>query len=461
MNIQDKILKRQCEGSFEFFVKYMYKEYHGRPFMVKDFHIKMFDFLNRVYKNELNKGIIEIPPRHGKTELMILFDAWIFAKNPKAKTLVLSYSGKRAEKNAEAIRNYILHPAFQKLWDIKLKSDNQGKGNWVTTQEGEVFSASSGGQITGFGAGSHGQGCESGLIIIDDPLKPEDSNHENARNGVNNNFTQTILSRKNGNKIPIILIMQRLHEDDLAGFLTNGGDGDEWEKLTIPVYDEDKKVIFPEAFSQDQAEALERSNPWIFAGQYLQEPAPLEGGIWKKDWFINNTVKDEEVPDGVRYRLFVDGAYTENTKNDPTGLMVVGMHRVGRKKEMYIKHNEAKYMELPRAIKRIKALVDIYNIEMVMVENQASGKSLVQMLKEQGVNARTIKSRWARKSKIDKANDLAPYAEAGKIKIIKGDWNEAYIHQVCTFPNAKHDEDVDNTAYAGEHYLLKRQAKVL
>lgn len=461
MNIQKQILRHQCESDFEFFVKYMYFEYHGRPFMVRPFHKKIFEKIRRLSAGLVTRLIITISPRHGKTELMNLLICWIYAINPSARNLIISYSSDRATKSSESIRNYILSKPFQSLWSLDLKSDNKGKANWVTTEEGEVLAASSGGQITGFGAGTHGQGFESGVILMDDPLKPEDSNHEISRNAVNNNFIQTIMSRANGPTIPFILIMQRLHEDDLAGFLLNGGDGHEWEHLNIPVWGDDRQVIFPEAFSQEQAEALERSNPWTFAGQYLQEPAPLEGGLWKKDWF--EIVNKRSIPSKVRIEMFVDGAYTKDTSNDPTGIMITASHSeiVGgvRHKSLYIIHNEAKHLEMPKLLNRIKILREMYNVSMILAEPKASGKTMVQLLKEQGVPAKEIKSRWVHKSKIDKANDVAPFIESGVVKLVEGDWIPAYLNQVCTFPNSKHDEDVDNTSYAIEKHLLKKKFK--
>ena len=452
----NQVLKERCESDFSFFVRYMFKEYHNRKFMMKPFHNQIFEAIQKIVDGLTTRLVINISPRHGKTELMILLICWIYAKNPKARNLIISYSSDRASKSSEAIRNYILSEPFQRLWNVRLKPDNKGKSNWVTTEEGEVLAASSGGQITGFGAGAHGQGFESGIILMDDPLKPEDSNHDTARDGVNNNFVQTIASRANGPTIPFILIMQRLHEDDLAGFLLNGGDGFEWEHLNIPVWGEDREVIFPEAFSQAQAEALEKSNPWIFAGQYLQEPAPLDGGIWKKDWF--NVVNKNDIPDRIKWELFVDGAYTKDTKNDPTGLLIAGYDRL--EKKLYVLHNEAKYLEMPQLLEHIERMVSAYDISMVLAEPKASGKTLVQMLRTRGINSREIKSRWSHKSKIDKANDCAPHLEGGRVSIAKADWNQLYLKEVGTFPNGKHDEAVDNTSYAIERNMLRKQVKV-
>ena len=385
-----------------------------------------------------------------------MFVAWVMAKNPKAKSLILSYTSDLATDNSSFIRDYVLCDAFQRLWPTELKPDKKGKGHWVTTDNGEVYAAAAGGQVTGFGAGLDGQGCKGGLIVIDDPLKPDDARHEKERNNVNDRFVSTVKSRRNDKDVPIVIIMQRIHEEDLSGFLLDGGDGENWHHVKIPVWDHNKDVIWPDRYSQIEADIANRSQPYHFAGQYLQEPAPLEGGMWKTEWF--DIVNKNDLPESMKLELMVDGAYTKDTNNDPTGLMVIG--RCVDTRTMYIIHNEAKHLEMPELITRIKQLVNTYNIRLVLAEPKASGLSLVQLLRSEGVSARTIKSRWAQKSKLEKANDVAPYIEGGRIKLVKGKWNPLYLKQVGTFPNAKHDEDIDNTSYGAERYLMKKQAKV-
>ena len=459
MTTRDKLLKEKCENSFDFFVRYIFKEFHGFKFNTKPFHKKLFSHFEDIYNGVHTRVIVNIPPRHSKTEITKMFKAWVLAKNPKAKSLVLSYSSSLAEDNTSYIRDYIAHPAFQRLWPLTLKSDAKGKSHWKLIEGGECYGTAAGGQVTGFGAGIDGMGCKGGLIIIDDPLKPDDAQYPTRRNNVNNNFIGTIKSRRNDVGVPIVIIMQRVHEEDLSGFLLDGGDGEDWTHIKIPVLDENKQVIWPERYSQVEAEIAQRSQPFWFAGQMLQEPAPLEGGIWKIDWF--NTIDEKQLSGKIKWELFVDGAYTKDTKNDPTGLLVAGRFRTNDGgKEMIILHNESVWLEMPDLIRHIKKLVNKFNITMVLAEPKASGKSLVQMLRSNGINSREIKSRWVIKSKLDKAHDAAPFIEGGRVKLVEGKWNQQYLKEVGTFPNAKHDEAVDCTAYAVERYLLKKQAQV-
>ena len=447
------VLKKQCEESFEYFVRYIFKGFMGFSFNTKPFHQTLFKTFEEIYEGKHKRVIINIPPRHSKTEMSKMFAAWVLARNPKAKSLVLSYSSTLAEDNSSYIRDYVSSDAFQDLWPMTLKSDAKGKSHWKTVEGGEVYGTAAGGQVTGFGAGLDGQGCKGGLILIDDPLKPDDAQYETRRGNVNENFNRTIKSRRNDVGVPIVIIMQRIHEEDLSGFLLDGGDGEEWHHVKVPVWDENKEVIWPERYSQAEAEIANKSQPYHFAGQYLQEPAPLEGGMWKKDWF--ELINKNDLPGGIRWELFVDGAYTKDTKNDPTGLMIAG--KTDSNKTTYLLHNESKWLEMPELLNHIEKLVRAFNIKIVLAEPKASGKSLVQMLRARGVPAAEIKSRWMQKSKIDKANDVAPFIEGGKFKLVKADWNPTYLHEVATFPNAKHDEAVDNTAYAIERLQMRKK----
>ena len=461
VSLDDKViavLRNQCETSFEFFVKYMFMEFMGYKFKVKPFHRKLFNTFEDIYDGKHIRVIINIPPRHSKTEISKMFLAWVLAKNPKAKSLILSYSSDLATDNASFVRDYVLSQAFQKLWPIELKPDKKGKGHWVTTGNGEVYAAAAGGQVTGFGAGLDNMGCKGGLILIDDPLKPGDAESEKERTNVNSRFVGTVKSRRNDVGVPIVIIMQRIHEEDLSGFLLDGNDGEDWTHIKIPVWDDDEQVIWPERYSQNEAEIANRSQPYVFAGQYLQEPAPLGGGIWKDEWF--EIIDHVNVPPSIRWEMFIDGAYTKDTKNDPTGILIAGEATTSDGgKQMYILHNEGVHLEMPELIKRVLELKNKFKIAMILAEPKASGKSLIQLLRAKGINAREIQSRWVQKSKLDKAHDVAPMIEGGRVKLIQSKqsskWIPSYLKQVGTFPNAKHDEDVDNTAYAVERYLLR------
>ena len=440
------IIKQKCEDSLLFFTRYIFKENTGKKFQVAKFHETLADTLHKVHKGEIKRLIINIPPRYEKTELAVkMYIAWSLAKNPAAKFIHLSYSDSLALDNSSMTKEYINSDAFGRLWDIKLKKDSQSQKKWYTTDGGGVYATSSGGAITGFGAGS------GGAIIIDDPLKPDDAISDVRRSFINNRYNTTIRSRVNDRDVPIIVIMQRLHEEDLSGYLLDGGSGEEWHHLKLSALDDDNKALWPEKHSFDELEAIRQADRYTFSGQYLQLPSPPEGGEWRKDWF--NIVNSAELPNDIVYEMYIDGAYTKDTRNDPTGIQISGKSG----DNLYIFKSIDKYLEMPELKNFITSFVQSCGVPVsqILVEPKASGKSLVQLLRrETRYNVSELTTNFVRYSKIERARASSPFIEGGRVYLVKDNWNDAFLQQVSTFPNAKHDEHIDVTSYAIERNLI-------
>lgn len=454
---EDKVLKVMCENSLLFFTRYLYKSIHGKKFTVAPHFEKMAETLEKVVNGEITRLIINIPPRYGKTELAVkAFIAYGLAINPRSKFIHLSYSDALALDNSSQTKEYVEHEAYQKFWKMNLKKDAQGKQKWFNEFGGGVYATSSGGAITGFGAGVTGSSLFSGAIIIDDPLKPDDAFSEVRRKAINERFNNTIRSRINDRNTPIIVIMQRLHEDDMSGFLLNGGSGEDWHHLCLPALDEDNNPLWEEKHTFEELMQIKQANNYTFAGQYMQRPAPDEGGEWKKEWF--NIVNKNALNPNIEWNLYIDGAYTNDTKNDPTGLMIAGSY----KNDLYIYSSIDKYLELPELIKFIPEFLNTLpiKVKLSLVEPKASGKSIKQVIQSTSdLNIAEIKSDMLRMSKIERARAVSPYIEGGRVYLIEGNWNDHYLSQVSMFPNAKHDEHVDLTCYAIDRELMNKPIK--
>jgi predicted phage terminase large subunit-like protein len=446
------VLKYWSESHLLNFTRYIYKENHRRNFTVSPHFVLMANALMKVINGETSRLIINIPPRYGKTELAVKnFIAYGLSLNPASKFIHLSYSDDLALDNSSQTKEYIECDAFQKLWPMSLKKDAQGKKKWFNELGGGVYATASGGAITGFGAGVANAQTFAGAIIIDDPLKPDDANSETKRNTVNDRYNSTIRSRVNDRNTPIIVIMQRLHEDDLSGFLLNGGSGEEWEHLCLPALDSENNPLWEAKHSFLELEQIRQASRYNFAGQYMQTPSPEEGGEWKKDWF--KIIKKAEMPPVLEWEMFIDGAYTANTKNDPTGIQV-GV-KVGH--NYFILSSIDKYLEMPELIKFIPTYIDSLGvkIKMIYVEPKASGKSIKQLIQSQtSLNISELKSNFVNVSKIERARSSAPYIEGGRVILIEGSWIDAYLQQVSMFPNSKHDEHIDLTSYGIERNLI-------
>ena len=450
---EEKIIKVKCERSLLFYARYIYKENHNRNFVLSPHFVKIAEFLEAVYNGEITRGIINVPPRYGKTELVIkIFVSWCIAKQNQSKFIHLSYSDALALDNSAQTKEYIQSQAYQDLWKMQLKKDAQSKGKWFNEFGGGMYATASGGAITGFGAGVSEVKGFSGAILIDDPLKPDDAFSDVKRKSVNERYNNTIRSRVNNRETPIIVIMQRLHEDDMSGFLLDGGSGEEWTHLCMPAIDENNNALYPDKHTFAELEQIRQADSYTFAGQYMQIPAPNEGGEWKRDWF--SIIKKAEVPIGIKWECIIDGAYTKDTKNDPTGFQISGKHG----NDLYIWNSIDKYLEMPQLKSFIRPYLESsgVNVSLTLVEPKASGKSLVQLIRsETKLAISEIKTKFVQMSKIEMARASSPYIEGGRVFLVEGNWNEAFLKQIAVFPNGKHDEHIDLTCYAIERNLIK------
>ncbi len=268
------------------FTRYFFhSQNNGKRFVVGRHHRLICDKLNDVLSGRTKRLLINIAPRYSKTELAVKnFIAMGFAINPASKFIHLSYSGLLALDNSVAVKNIINSAEYQHLFDVQIGRSSDTKTRWDTYQGGGLYATSSLGQVTGFGAGSVGREDGkfefSGAIIIDDPIKPDNALNDNMRESVNQHFETTIRNRVNSRETPIIIIMQRLHEHDLCGYLQEI-EPDEWDVLSVPCiyYDDDgqEQPLWPFKHSLEELRKIETANQYVFDTQYMQNPQPLEG----------------------------------------------------------------------------------------------------------------------------------------------------------------------------------------
>lgn len=286
-NIKElKVIKEYCLNDFLFFTRYFFKQRFNKKFIVSQHHQTISNALMRVYRGETKRLIINIAPRYGKTELAVKnFIAFCLANNPSAKFIHLSYADDLALDNSESIRELVKSEYFKQLFNVEVKANTDSKKKWQTTKDGGVYATSAGGQVTGFGAGSiEPTGKFDGAIIIDDPIKPDDADSDRIRTYVNNKFDSTIKNRVNSRDTPIIVIMQRLHEQDLCGYVLEEDDR-EWEVVKMPcIYDDkgEEKALWPEKHTLEELKKLHLSNEIVFDRQYMQNPKPLKGLMYSQ-----------------------------------------------------------------------------------------------------------------------------------------------------------------------------------
>lgn len=233
---EKRMLRYMLENDGIQFMRYFFKLREGNM-MLRNWHHYVIEYvLQAVYDCKIERLIINIAPGYTKTEQAVLnFIARGLAINPRSKYIHTSYSNDLAHDNSSKIKETVMSTEFQELWPMQVRVDTKGKKRWFTEQGGGMMAVASGGQITGFRAGRMEEGF-TGAFINDDPVKPDDAYSNVKRNAINNRFNNTMRSRLAVESVPMINIMQRIHEDDLSGYLLRGGSGDKWHHLVIPTH---------------------------------------------------------------------------------------------------------------------------------------------------------------------------------------------------------------------------------
>ena len=288
------------------FTRYFFKSAYKRKFVVGQHHVAIANALDKVLKGETKRLIINMPPRYGKTELAVKhFIAEGLAVNSKAKFIHLSYSDDLVRDNSKGVQDIIRLPEYRRMFPhVQPTSYNSRK--WFTRDGGGLYAVSSAGQVTGFGAGVVDKESDDvldealndlaavadestfgGAVIIDDPIKPDDARSSLLREKVNNKFETTIRNRVNSRNTPIVIIMQRLDENDLCGYLMNL-EPDEWEVLSLPVLSTDENgeehALWPFKHTVEELHKLREKNAFVFDTQYMQNPKQLAGLMYEREW---------------------------------------------------------------------------------------------------------------------------------------------------------------------------------
>ena len=293
-----------------FATRFFFASQNGQKFNVGEHHGLMAKAFDRVFRGETQYLMINVPPRHSKTEFVKSFIAKGFGINPASKFILASYSANLALDNSEQIRDMVSSDWYRNLFpEVEIKKDANAKHKWRTTAGGGVYATSSQGQITGFGAGvmeteasdiaeflngdfqegkNHEENSDEykfgGAIIIDDPLKVIDADSPVVRQKVIDIFDGTIRSRVNDRCTPIIVVMQRLHKDDLCGYLQRKEEQYNWEVLSLPaiVTDENgvERALFPLKHTLEELRQMRASNKYVFETQYQQNPTTINDRVW-------------------------------------------------------------------------------------------------------------------------------------------------------------------------------------
>ena len=412
------VIRTKIFREFDFFTRYFFKELNGRKFVLGEHHKILFDAVERVMNGEVKRLIVNLPPRYSKTEIVVKnFVSYSLARNPKAKFIHLTYADQLALDNSEDIRDIINSAEYQELFPyVQIKKDSKAKNKWYTTEGGGMLARSASGQVTGFGAGAvdeeeddlnefTDEGDEKefgGAIIIDDPIKPDDAESDLIREKVNRKFDTTIRNRVNSRNTPIIVIMQRLHENDLCGYLMEN-EGEEWEVISLPVIDDQGGALWSFKHTIEELRELEEINEHVFQTQYMQNPTPMEGLLFKKDELNYFDADSLDVEQYEYVSAFVDIADT----GDDWHCAIVGIN-VGEK--IYIVDVVFTKKSVEENVKMTAELINRFKPEYCTVEVNMGGTMYPMLLKKELKDTRVLphRERSNKKTRI--------YSISGQVK---------------------------------------------
>lgn len=326
-----ELYRAKLLGSLLCFTRTFYPLRTGRNFEIsqpigrESHYLAICRELVKVFRGETKRLIINIPARHGKTELLIHFIAWAMACYPDCNFLYISYAYSLAAKQTRTIRDIISLREYRETFHVELDKTTTARHDFDTAVGGSVYAAGSGGTITGRGAGI--KGCTnrfSGCIVIDDVHKPKEVTSDTVREGIIEWYYNTLSSRlNNGRDTPIIFIGQRLHEDDLPGhFMADEKGG--WKTLILPSLDPAKNALDPSMYTVEELLEMQETDPYNFAAQHQQNPQPAGGGIYKPEWFVE---LDEE-PSFLSTFITADTAETDKDYNDATVFSFWGVYKI-------------------------------------------------------------------------------------------------------------------------------------
>jgi len=437
------------------------------PFQSNLYQQLLASRLDACRRGQVKRLIICLPPRSMKSLLAsVVLPAWILGHNPSAQIICASYGQGLADKHALDCRRLMTSPFYRELFpNTVLAPDKQSINEFTTTLLGSWLSTSVDGVLTGRGAD---------FIIIDDPLKPDEALSETRRKHVNDWFDGTLRSRLN-NKVTgcIIIVMQRLHQDDLVGHVL---EDEEWEVLRFPAIaevDETYVVDSPlgyHTYRRQRGEALHperesvkdlelsrrRMGSYVFESQYQQSPIPVGGSMIKTEW-LRYYEPDAPLPKFYMILQSWDTANKTSELNDFSVCTTWGVYD-GQYYLLDVFRRRLNYPDLKRAV---IAQSEKFKPNKIVIEDKASGTQLIQELRHYGEHR---VEPYKPSPSIDKLMRLYAQTaefENGKVLLPRDTpWLSDYKRELTSFPGSKFDDQVDSTTQALEHLKTHRDLEI-
>jgi predicted phage terminase large subunit-like protein len=444
---------KKARSGFMDFVHLVWPHFVGDKFIAGRHHKIMAKKFEDIASGKLKRLIINMPPRHTKSEFAsFLLPAWFMGQFPHKKIIESSHTGDKALEFGRKTRNLVASPQFGEIFPgVELRADSKAAGSWSTNKGGSYFAVGVGGAVAGYGAD---------LMVIDDPHSEQDG--KNLNTDAFDAAWDWYMTGPRQRLQPggaIVVVMTRWSKRDITGrlldYAAKNPNADQWEVIEFPAILPSGKPLWPEYWSLEELQKTKATiHPRFWAAQYQQEPTSSESAIIKKDWW---RIWEKNDPPECEFVIQSwDTAFTVNTRSDYSACTTWGVFYKedgkGRMAPNVILLDSFKEkMEFPElkevAFKHYKE----FNPDTLVVEAKASGNSLIQELRNMGIPVQEfipVKGN----DKIVRVNAVADLFASGVIWCPDTRWAHELIDETADFPNGEHDDLVDSMSCALARY---------
>lgn len=438
--------KENCQDNFMDFVHKVWPH-----FIDGDHHVKMAAAFERVAKGECKRLIVNMPPRHTKSEFAsYLLPAWFLGKFPEKKIIETAHTAELAVGFGRKVRNLVDSDVYKSIFPgVGLQSDSKAAGRWATSAGGDYFAIGIGGAVTGKGAD---------ILIIDDPHSEQEATLAESNPEVYDKVYEWYTSGPRQRLQPggsIIIVMTRWSKKDLTGQVVKSAlqrSGEEWEIIEFPAILPSGNPLWPEFWSLKELEALRTELPnakWM--AQYMQNPTSDVSAIIKREWW---KWWEHEDPPEVNFIIQSwDTAFLKTQRSDYSACTTWGVFYeidplTKRETANIILLNAfKKRMEFPELKQKAFEEWKDWEPDSIIIEAKASGAPLVAEMRQMGIPVQEFTPSKGN-DKVARLNAVADIFASGKVWVPRTYWAEEVVEEVASFPSGEHDDLVDSTSQA-------------
>ena len=481
MNLDDLIDKMQddglrqaiaaiCKKDFLSYLLVVFFLINNSKFLLKDFHRLIIKKLQNIVdcKNEKRNLALCLPVGSGKSLIIEYFITWCFARSINNTFCYTSNSDRLINKLSKECKDIIENEQWQLLFNHPLKKDDRQRVNFSfegAKNRTGLTAGTTGGAITGLDAGNPNIQGFSGALIIDDPLDAGNARYEKAREEVITFYDEKLATRRRTPTTPTILIMQRLHLDDLVGWIERNEAG-VWDICKVKALDEQGNSFWEERYPTEELKHIQTTNAFKFQAQYQQEPIALGGSVIKSEWFgyypINVTYNYSKII------IAADTAIQAKEHSDYSCFIVGGITQNNHLHILQIVHGKWEYPELKQNASNVYNMWQFdkrtTSASALYIEDKASGQQLIQDFQHLGLPVRPIE---VTKDKLTRVEEVLDYIAAGLVQLPE---NRSYGNNNLLLTECEafsrdmshsHDDIVDTLVHLINNSIAKREVSIL